>query len=141
MKGETAFSTEHQNEIELLALEISELKNVLRELSQQVLRIERRIRSVLPNSEARSVLGRVDHNGDYFARNVINRLTESAKEGNQIENELRHMTVKQELSKVAKELGMTNTKLPPKDVLIRRISTRIRQRASVTSSIRDSIHE
>ena len=46
------------------------------------------------------------------------------------------MTVKNELAVLARELGMTNTKLPPKDELVRRISTRLRQKASVASGFR-----
>jgi hypothetical protein len=40
---------------------------------------------------------------------------------------------------IAKALGMTNDKLPPKDELVRRISTRIRQSASVTTGIQGAI--
>lgn len=39
---------DNQDELELLALELSELKGILRELSQQVLRIERRVKAALP---------------------------------------------------------------------------------------------
>ncbi len=136
MKRQPVLSSKDREEVELLALEISELRGVLREISQQVLRIERRIRSILPHSEvgARPRLG--THRERHFDKNIINHLTERAKEGAQIENELRRMTVKHELAKVARELGMTNTKLPPKDDLIRRIATRIRQRASVADGIR-----
>ena len=49
------------------------------------------------------------------------------------------MTVKNELAVLARELGMTNTKLPPKDELVRRISTRLRQKASVASGFRVGI--
>ena len=136
MKPDTPSSTDSRKEIELLAQEVSELRNALRELSRQILRIERRIWSVLPRSKqsARPSLGK--HSEEHFAVSVINRLTESAKEGREIENDLRQMTVKPELVKVARELGMTNTKLPPKDDLVRRISTRIRQKASLARGIR-----
>ncbi len=40
--------TGHEEELELLTLELSEVKSILRELSQQLLRIERRVRAVLP---------------------------------------------------------------------------------------------
>ena len=66
----------------------------------------------------------------------MHRLTELADRGGQLESELRRMTVKNELAVLARQLGMTNTKLPPKDELVRRISTRLRQSASVTSGIR-----
>ena len=99
---------ENSDELEFLALEISEFKNVLREMSRQVSRIERRVK---------------------------------AAGGEQIESELRRMTVKKELAILARNLGMTNTRLPPKDDLVRRISTRLRQRASVVSGIHGSLQE
>ena len=137
MKREPIISTQNRDELEMLALEISELRGILREISLQVLRIERRIRSVLPHSEL-SKTTRVGKSRDpHFAKGVIVRLTKRAKEGAQIENELRRMTVKRELASLARELGMTNRELPPKDDLIRRIATRIRQKASVAYGISD----
>ena len=128
-------------ELKLLALELSKVKNILHELSQQMLRIERRVRVALPPSQKptnSSNLRKLDENA---ASSTINDLTERAKKGEQIENELRGMTVKNGLAVLARELGMTNTKLPPKDELIRRISTRIRQRAHVVYGIREAMRE
>lgn len=133
--------TGNQDELELLALEISEVKNILRELSQQVLRIDRRVSAVLPRPEKpiSPDYRRQQCLNKSTARSTIDKLSERAKDGEQIENVLRRMKVKDGLAVLAKELGMTNTKLPPKDDLIRRISTRIRQRASVASGIREGV--
>ena len=122
----------HKDELELLTLEILEVKSILRELSQQVLRIERRLKATLPPQKISKNDQQFDENR---VRQIIGHLTDCAKEGKQIESELRRMTVKNQLAVLARELGMTNTKLPPKDELIRRISTRLRQRASITSGI------
>ena len=129
------------NDLELLALEISEVRSALRELSQQVLRIERRVRAALPPPEKPTRIKRRQRLDGSAARRTIGRLTKRAKYGEQIEVELRDMTVKDELAVLARELGMTNTKLPPKDDLVRRISTRLRQGASVSSGIREGIEE
>ena len=131
--------TEQQDELEMLVLELSEVKGVLRELSQQILRIERRAKAALPPSnqpkQASSLRRHMDVNA---ARRIIGRLTEHAKNGEPIERELRQMSVKGELCALARELGMTNTKLPPKDELVRRISSRLRQRAAVAVGIQGS---
>ena len=136
MKPEKDLANKSNSDIELLLLEISELRSVLRELSQQVLRIERRIRAVLPQSEIR---GRGQPQVRKSASSIIRKLTERARDGVEIEKDLRRMTVKNELATLARELGMTNTKLPPKDQLIRRISARIRQKVSVTRGIRGGV--
>ena len=137
MKEKENISIKGKEELELLALEISDAKSALREISQQMLRIERRIKGALhsPRSAAKGARERLDANR---VRAIIDQMTECAATGMQIENELRRMTVRDELAILARELGMTNTKLPPKDELIRRISTRIRQRASVKSGIREA---
>lgn len=126
--------TATKEDIELLVLEISDVKGILKELSGQILRIERRLNVLLPKSEkqTRKVSRRLDTNE---ARRTIGHLTECAKRGEEIEIELRRMTVKGELGVLARELGMTNAKLPPKDTLVRRISTRLRQSASVSAGI------
>lgn len=51
------------------------------------------------------------------------------------------MTVKNELAVLARELGLTNTKLPAKDDLVRRIATRIRQGSIVTRGLPDTVGE
>ena len=122
----------HKDELELVTLEILEVKSILRELSQQVLRIERRLKATPPPQKKSKIAQQFDEN---HVRQIIGHLTDCAKEGKQIESELRRTTVKNQLAVLARELGMTNTKLPPKDELIRRISTRLRQRASITSGI------
>lgn len=128
--------TEQQDELETLVLELSEVKGALRELSQQILRIERRAKAALPPSrqpkQASSPRRHMDGNA---ARRIIERLTEHAKNSEPVERELRQMSVKGDLCALARELGMTNTKLPPKDELVRRISSRLRQRAAVTVGI------
>lgn len=126
-------------ELKLLTLELSEVKNILRELSQQILRVERRVRVALPSSQKPLGSNGRKQLDKSAVSSTISQLTERAKKGEQIEDELRHMTVKNGLAVLARELGMTNTKLPPKDELIRRISTRIRQRAHVVYGIREAV--
>lgn len=130
-----------REDLELLALELSEVKNILRELSQQVLRVERRVKVALPPSQKPTNSNSLRKLDNSAVSSTINDLTERAKKGEQIENELRGMTVKNGLAVLARELGMTNTKLPPKDELIRRLSTRIRQQASVEYGIREGVRE
>ena len=137
MKSNNTFP-EPGEELKLLTLELSEVKNILRELSQQILRVERRVRVALPSSQKPPGSNSLKQLDKSAASSTINDLTERAKKGEQIEDELRHMTVKNGLAMLARELGMTNTKLPPKDELIRRISTRIRQRAHVVYGIREA---
>lgn len=123
-------------ELELLAIELSEVRDILRELSQQVLRIERRVQASLPRSAKKQakVSGRKKVN-ETDVWHIIDELTESAKKGEQIEKELRRMTVKGGVAVLAKTLGLMNSKQPPKDELIRRVSTRLRQRAAVQNGI------
>ena len=138
MKPDNTFP-EPGEELKLLALELSKVKNILHELSQQMLRIERRVRAVLPSSQKPTNSNNLRKLDENAASSTIDDLTERAKKGEQIENELRGMTVKNGLAMLARELGMTNTKLPPKDELIRRISSRIRQRAHVVYGIREAV--
>lgn len=138
MKPDNVY-TEPGEELELLALELSEVKSILRELSQQVLRVERRVRAALPSSQKPPGSNSLRQLDKSTVSSAISQLTERAKKGEQIEDELRSMTVKNGLAVLARELGMTNTKLPPKDELIRRISTRIRQRAHVVYGIREAV--
>ena len=132
---------DNQDDLELLVLELSEVKGILRELSQQVLRIERRVKAALPAPQRQSKSNPRQRLDEGAARRAISRLRERARGGEQIESELRDMTVKNELAVMARELGMTNAKLPPKDDLVRRISTRLRQSASVVSSIHEGVRE
>ena len=117
-------------QIERLALELSGVKDAMQELSRQLRRIERRANVVLPPPEKakKRGRGRID---DKAARGMIDRLTENARKDERIETALRRMTVKNELAVIASTLGMTNAKLPPKDVLVQRLAARIRQSAMV----------
>ena len=133
--------TESGEELELLALELSEVKSILREVSQQLIRVERRVRAVLPSSQKPPGSNGLKQLDKSAVSGTISQLTENAKKGEQIEDELRGMTVKNGLAVLARELGMTNTKLPPKDELIRRISSRIRQRAHVVYGICEGVRE
>ena len=138
MKSDNIFP-EPGEELKLLALDLSEVKNILRELSQQMLRIERRVRAALSPSQKPPASSSPKQLDKRAVRSTIDQLTERANKGEQIEDELRHMTVKNGLAVLARELGMTNTKLPPKDELIRRLSTRIRQHARVVYGIREAV--
>ena len=140
MKPDNIFP-EPGEELKLLALELSKVKNILHELSQQMLRIERRVRAALSSYQKPPGSNSLKQLDKSAVSSAISQLTERAKKGEQIEDELRHMTVKNGLAVLARELGMTNTKLPPKDELIRRLSTRIRQQASVEYGIREGVRE
>lgn len=136
MKTDESIRLKKRDDLELLALEVSELKGVMRDVSQQMSRIERRVKAALPspvNSERQRPRGPLDSRR---ARVVIDRLTERARNGERIEDELRNMTLKNGLAVLARALGMTNSKLPPKDDLVRRLSTRIRQRAAIAIDLR-----
>lgn len=140
MKSNNTFA-EPGEELKLLTLELSEVKNILREVSQQILRVERRVRVALPSSQKPPGSNGLKQLDKSAVSSTISQLTERAKKGEQIENELRGMTVKNGLAVLARELGMTNTKLPPKDELIRRISTRIRQKARIVYGICEGVRE
>jgi len=128
-------------ELEIVAEELLNVKNNLRELSRQLIRIERLIQAALPPDEKRAIPApRQDLKRD-GASQMIERLREQAIEGLQIEDELRRMTVKNELVPLARELGLTNAKLPPKDGLVRLIGTRIRQSAIVARGFRDAVRD
>ena len=141
MRPDGDIRAEDRNDLERLALELSEVKGVLRELSQQLLRIERRLRTALPPPDKSVQPARGKRIGEDAARRLIDRLTERAGAGERIESELRRMTVKGELTALARSLGMTNARLPPKDDLVRRISTRLRQGASVVGGIQEGARE
>jgi hypothetical protein len=133
-----------QNDVRLLLEELAEVKELLRESSRQLLRIERRAKAAFPaiagastDRSSRSGTRKRSHLDDQTAQQVISNLKERVSKGEQIETQLREYSVKPDLQIFAKILGMTNTKLPPKDELVRRISTRLRQSVSVTSGIHD----
>ena len=135
--------------IEKLAAEVANFKGVLQDISQQMRRIERRIDFALPegkrtkghkasaagknNSEKPPTMSEVE------ARKTIDQLTnrlESGESAESIQSELRDMTMKRGLTPIAREFGMTNTKLPPKSELILNIITRLRQSVMLTENIR-----
>lgn len=128
-------------ELELLALELSDVKEALHEISRQVRRIERRVDAALPQASKRTEPVRRVKLDDSVARQTITRMREDAVNGLRIEDELRRMTVKNELVPLARELGLTNAKLPPKDGLVRLIATRIRQGAIVARGFRDAVRD
>ena len=118
---ENRVSSKSADHAESLLAEISELRDVVRMLSQQLLRIERRIRVALPKSETH---GKAPRRTQQSPAELIQALTEDAKAGADIEKHLRRMTMKHELATLARQLGMTNTQLPPKDRLVPRIAAR-----------------
>jgi hypothetical protein len=136
-------STPGHDEIRLLVQELADVKEVLRENSRQLLRIERRVKAAFPAiavsvRTARSSSGKRTHLDEPAARNVIAHLKQQVAKGEQIETELKRYLVKPDLQMVARILGMTNTKLPPKDQLVRQISTRLRQSVSVTAGFHEA---
>ena len=135
--------------IQKLASEVAGLKGVVQDVSQQIRRIERRIDLVLPE-KPREKGRKTPVNGgrrpakaptmsEIEARQTIKRLTDKLHERGTMESvqaELRSMTVKHGLTPIARELGMTNTALPPKTELVLNIITRLRQSVMLTENIR-----
>jgi hypothetical protein len=121
--------------------EIGAIKEILRDLSRQLLRIERRVKASFQSNARLSAdqgAGRKERSlNEQSAGQVIEKLKEKVSKGEQVETQLKQYSVKPDLQIIARLLGMTNTKLPPKDELIRRISTRLRQSVSVITGIRD----
>jgi hypothetical protein len=131
-----------QGEILLLVKELADVKEVLRESSRQLLRIERRVKAAFPTAAppdrvGRSTAKKKQRLDELLARQVIDDLKVRASKGEQIEIELRGYLVKPDLQILARMLGMTNAKLPPKDELVRRISTRLRQSVAVTAGFHE----
>jgi hypothetical protein len=135
-----------QDEIRLLVKELADVKEVLQENSRQLLRIERQVKAVFStpaprNGSRHSTAKKRQHLDEPVARRVIDDLKVRASKGEQIEIELRGYLVKPDLQILARILGMTNAKLPPKDELIRRISSRLRQSAAVTAGFHEETSE
>ena len=131
-------SSPNQNDIRSLLEELGAVKEILRELSRQLLRMERRVRVAIPATAGASPNRmKRPHLNEQTARQILEKLKERVSKGEQVEAQLREYSVKPDLQTFAKLLGMTNTKLPPKDELVRRISTRLRQAVSVTSRIHE----
>jgi hypothetical protein len=128
-------------DILLFAEELAEVKALLREASRQLLRIERRVTAAFPGAISKRSRTKQSSEkrglDEAAAQLLIDRLKDSAAKGEQIEEKLRDFAVKPELQFIARILGMTNSKLPPKDELVRRISTRIRQSASLRSGFQE----
>ena len=137
-------STQDQDDLLFLLEELTEVKEILKDISQKVLRIERRVKAIFPQSQ-RSKSGRAKdaparrpaRMDEQTARQLLEQLKQSAARGEQIERQLREHPVKPDLQAIARVLGMTNVKLPPKDELVARISNRLRQGVSVSMGIRD----
>ena len=140
------FVSQNEKSVRKLAAEVAELRGVLQDLTQQARRIERRIDFVLPEKSRKKTANKISVNradqdnvrklGEDVARKTIDDMTEQLRNGKSIESELRNMTVKHGLTPIARELGMTNTALPPKTELIMRIITRLRQTVMLTENIR-----
>lgn len=143
----TEFINENPKKIEILAGEVTALKDILVDVTQQVRRIERRIDLALPeDSKAKSRKSPSDKNAratnpqtlsEAKVEQLISRLKEQIIAGQDIHSELRGMTVKYELTPIARYFGMTNTALPPKDELVPNIVTRIRQSVMVGENVRN----
>ncbi|MDD9814671.1 MAG: hypothetical protein OXU31_01615 [Gammaproteobacteria bacterium] len=133
------------HDVQRLATEVAELKGILGDISQQIRRIERRVDAVLHPASGYSHKARVaDSNPrtkkyptttEFAALQIIEELKKSMRRDKSIEPVLRKMTVKNELTAIARALGMTNAKLPPKTELIGRIVTRLRQSIMLTENI------
>jgi hypothetical protein len=133
-------SNQSEHEGGVLLKELSDIKEILREISRELLRIERRVKAAFPGSAAvgrngRSSARKKPKLDEQSARELLNTLKDRVSNGEQIETELRGYLVKPDLQMLARILGMTNAKLPPKDQLVSRISTRLRQSVSVTRGI------
>ena len=117
-----------------LLLELTELRGTLKAIQHQTTRMERRLKVAMGASPAprKQQRPRLRHEE---ARSVIQGLRRQLESGVQIERELEKYSLRPELQYIASELGLTNAKLPPKDELVRRISTRLRQGASVSAGI------
>lgn len=140
-------SKQMQGDLLFLLEELGEVKGTLRDISQKVLRIERLVRVILPEPQGGK---RIREKGararqpakmdEQTAQRLIGKLKESAAKGEQIEGQLRGHPIKPDLQAIARALGMTNVKLPPKDDLIKRISSRLRQSVSVSMGIHGRAH-
>jgi hypothetical protein len=134
-------SSLNQDDIRLIVQELAEVKELLQESSRQLQRIDRQMKAAFPAvvasvRTARPAVKKMRLD-EQAAQKVIADLKERVAKGEQIENELKGYLVKPDLQVVARILGMTNTKLPPKDQLIRQISTRLRQSVSVTTGFHE----
>jgi len=112
-------SSQDKEDLLFLLEELSEVKETLRDISQKVLRIERRVKAFLPQPQS----GKRDREKDArtkmdeeTARQLIEQLKERAARGEQIERQLREYPMKPDLQAIARALGMTNVKLPPKSL-------------------------
>jgi hypothetical protein len=113
-----------------LTHELREIKDLLKDISRELSRIERRAEVVFPKAPkgTRSKTAPLDEEA---ARALVAHLTEKVGRGEDVDPTLRGYKVKPDLQAIASILGMTNAKLPPKAELVQRISTRLRQSSSV----------
>lgn len=141
----TVFITDDPQKFEILASEISDLKNVLVGLTHQARRIERRIDAVLPEKTKLRKNARAENNAAATANKfdedkiklVVDKLKEKIIAHQDIQAELRAMNVKYDLRPIARYFGMTNGPLPPKDELILNIITRLRQSVMIGENMRN----
>jgi hypothetical protein len=130
-------SSSNEEDILLILEELSDVKATLKQAAQQMLRIERRVKAALPKSASPNSTARVARVrlNDASAGAVIESLKEMLANGQDIERKLFDYSVKPDLQSIARALGMTNAKLPPKDDLVRRIAARLRQGVSVSAGL------
>jgi hypothetical protein len=121
-------------DMESVLLELMEVRDTLKAIQQQTSRMERRLKVAMGVGSQASKQNR-PHLRQEDARSVIQSLRGQLESGVQIERELQKYSVKPDLQYIASELGLTNAKLPPKDELVRRISTRLRQAAAISAGI------
>jgi hypothetical protein len=121
-----------------IASELRETKELLREISRDILRIERRLKALLPGTEIRRPTTKPGIiKDDTSASQLVDELKRDLERGVQIEGRLRGFAMRPDLQRVASLLGMTNAKLPPKDELVRRIATRLRQNLTMSQNLMD----
>ena len=122
--------------------EIAGMKNVVREVSDQLRRMERRVKTALavrpgtagaraavrPPSAVRasSAANGASRMSEEAARAMLEKMTEQTRRGESVEEQLRAMTVKGDLAAIARVLGLTYAKFP-KSELIRMILVKIRE--------------
>lgn len=124
-----ALDADRRRVVEELAQELVDTRNMLDEVSARFRKVERRVKSALPPSSKAALEEKPKIRTSGEARRLIDRLTQDAMFHKPIKHELRNLPVKDGLALIARELGLTNTALPPKAELIIRIATRINQKA------------
>ena len=138
------FAQSSAEELLLVAEEIAGLKSIVREVSGQLNRMERRVKTALSAKKVESarpavrkppIDGNASKLNDESARILLSKMAEQARAGGKdelIEERLRAMTVKGELAVIARALGLTYAKFP-KSELIRMIMVKIREEALLSA--------